>query len=165
MFFWPAFIATPFIDPSTIGDGNDRRGPDRPHRAGDDGFDNAPTPSIVHQRVAHDCPDTVVALELVDFGVVVVVVVGVVVVVVVVGSLTELDPDEPDDEDPAVEVVVGAVVVGVVVATEDPVDEWAVVSEATSTPRPMALNVAAMPMVAVDRRTRASAWSRPRPVN
>lgn len=114
-------------------------------------------------------------MELVDVGaVVVVVVVGV--VVVVVGSLPELDPDEPDDEDPAVEVVVGVVVVGAVVATGDPVvdwpavclltvDEWAVVSEATSTPRPMALTVAAMPMLAVDRRTRASAWSRPLPVN
>ena len=96
--------------------------------------------------------------------------VTVVVGVVVVGVAD--DPDDPEEpEEPEVTVApvfvvsfgpvaepVDVDVVGVRTAAE----EWAVVSDATNTPRPTAAAVAATPISAVIRRTRALARSRAR---
>ena len=71
--------------------------------------------------------------------------------------------DCPETVDAEVDVVEGVVVVvepdGVAVATDE---EWAVVPEATSTPRPTAPADAATPMPMVARRTRTIARSRER---
>jgi hypothetical protein len=98
----------------------------------------------------------VVALWVVVVGAVVVVVVGVVVAVV--------EPSEAPADDDAV-VDVDSVVD--VEAADDPwsatpvvaAAECAVVSEATSTPSPMAVAAAPVPINAVIRRTRTMAWS------
>jgi hypothetical protein len=93
------------------------------------------------------------------------------VVVVVVGSLVAV---VPADALPLVDAAdVGDVVVVVpspeavdvaelVTRSAAEVDEWTVVSDATSTPRPAALTVAASPMRVVARRTRVTARSRAR---
>ena len=117
----------------------------------------------------HDCPETVAAELLVDFGVVVAVVEGVVAAVVVgVEAAAEGDElavdvepveDWPDTVDAGAVVVAGAAVVVVVWAVPD---EWAVPPEATTTPRPTAAADAATPMPTVVRRTRAMARSRAR---
>jgi ABC-type dipeptide/oligopeptide/nickel transport system permease subunit len=104
--------------------------------------------------------------ELVDFGAVVVVVV-VVVLGVVVGVVAASEDEAPVDEAvelAAVDVVVAAVagVVVAVVAVVATVDEWAVLPEATRTPRPTAPAEAARPMPTVARRTRVMARSRAR---
>jgi hypothetical protein len=89
-----------------------------------------------------------------------------VVVGVVVALLAEAALDDVDPVEDCPETVVGAVVVAVgpdEVAAVDPVvteAEWATVSDATSMPRPAAPATAAIPMVAVIRRTRALARSR-----
>jgi len=105
--------------------------------------------------------------ELVDFGAVVVVVVVVVVGVVVAVVAASEDEAAVDEaaELAAVDVVVAAVVgvvVVAVVAVVATVDEWAVLPEATRTPRPTAPAEAARPMPNVARRTRAMARSRAR---
>jgi hypothetical protein len=89
--------------------------------------------------------------------------------VVVVGAAELDDVDVPEVEVPPEVVVVtrlpaepaevDVVVVGVAA------DEWAVVSDATSTPSPTAAAVAATPISAVSRRTRAIARSRARPAD
>jgi hypothetical protein len=87
------------------------------------------------------------------------------VVVVAIAPLAEAAFEDVDPVEDCPETVVGAVVVAVApdaVAAVDPVAteaEWATVSDATSTPRPAAPTTAAIPMVAVIRRTRALASS------
>jgi hypothetical protein len=81
-------------------------------------------------------------------------VVGVEVVVV-----RPVDDGLEDEDPPAVGVAVVAGVDAVAVDLAG-VDEWAVASEATRTPKPMALAAAPMPMTIVVRRTRDIAWSR-----
>jgi hypothetical protein len=86
-------------------------------------------------------------------------------VVVVVGSAAK---EEFDDDDPEVGEVVGGAGVADPPDVEVPEDgwvaddEWAVVSVATSSPRPTALAMAATPIAAVVRRTRDIARSRVR---
>lgn len=101
-----------------------------------------------------------------DFGAVVVVVVVAGVVVAVLASDDEKAADEEelaavDVDDGSVEVEAAAVV-GVVVVWVATVEEWAVVPDATRTPRPTAPADAARPMPTVARRTRVMARSRAR---
>jgi pyruvate/2-oxoglutarate dehydrogenase complex dihydrolipoamide acyltransferase (E2) component len=91
-----------------------------------------------------------------------VVVLGVVMGVVVAVVADEAEAVDVEDELAAVDVVVEAAVVGVTVVGVATVDEWAVLPEATRTPRPTAPAEAATPIPTVARRTRAMARSRAR---
>lgn len=88
---------------------------------------------------------------------------------VVVVGVAEVDDVDPPEEEvaPALVVVSPSPVepadVDVVVVRVAADDEWAVVSDATNTPSPTAPAVAATPISAVIRRTRAIARSRARP--
>ncbi len=158
------------IGQSAVRHGHRGRGADGPHRAGGDRTHRCDFPDGHGLGLGggHDCPDTVAAELLDDFGAVVVVVAGVVVVVVGLAPAevpaAVVDDDVPVDDCP--ETVMGeapvveeAAAVGFVVAV-DTDDEWAVAPEATTTPRPAAAAEAATPMATVVRRTRVMARSR-----